>query len=65
MTRCQGTIRLFYSYDAHLVFMYACIKKGGRLENKRFFELKSEEYRDGIKRKGDKIGMGHKTLHIQ
>ena len=29
MTRCQGTIRLFYSYDAHLVFMYACIKKEG------------------------------------
>ena len=31
---------------------------------KKIFELKSEEYRDGIKRKGDKIGMGHKALHI-
>ena len=27
------------------------VKKGRRLENKKFFELKSEGYRDGIKRK--------------
>ena len=31
---------------------------------KKIFELKSEEYRDGRKRNGDKIGMGHKALHI-
>ena len=31
--------------------MHACIKKEGRLENKKFFELKNEGYRDGIKRK--------------
>ena len=44
--------------------MYACMHKNGRLENKKIFELKSEEYRDGRKRKGDKIEMGHKALHI-
>ena len=31
--------------------MHTCIKKGGRLENKKIFELKNEGYRDGIKRK--------------
>ena len=35
----------------HLDFMYACIKKEGRLENKKFFEFKKEGYRDGIKGK--------------
>ena len=38
------------------------VKKGRRLENEKFFELKSKEYRDGIKR--DKIGMGYESLHI-
>ena len=28
------------------------------LENEKFFELKGKGYRDGIKRKKDKIGMG-------
>ena len=27
------------------------VKKGRRLENENFFDLKSKEYRDGIKRK--------------
>ena len=31
--------------------MHACSKKGRRLENEKFFELKSRGYRDGIKRK--------------
>ena len=43
--------------------MYA-LKKGRRLENKKkFFELKSRGYRDGVKRR-DKIGMGYESLHI-
>ena len=33
------------------------IEKGRRLVNKKFFELWNEEYRDGIKTRGDKIGM--------
>ena len=28
-----------------------------KLVNKKFFELWNEEYRDGIKTRGDKIGM--------
>ena len=28
-----------------------------RLVNKKFFELWNEEYRDGIKTRGDKIGI--------
>ena len=31
--------------------MHACIKKEGRLENEKFFELKNDGYRDGIERK--------------
>ena len=48
-------------YEATLVFqscfiMYiAYIEKGRRLVNKN--ELWNEEYRDGIKTRGDKIGM--------
>ena len=34
------------------------------ITRRKFFELKSEEYRDGRKRKGHKIGMGYKALHI-
>ena len=41
--------------------MHACSKKGRRLE-KKFSELKSRGYRDGIKR--DKIGMGYESLHV-
>ena len=40
------------------------VKKGRRLENEKFFELKSREYRDGKKKKRDKIGMGCESLHI-
>ena len=34
-----------------------------KLENKKI-ELKSREYRDGIKRNETKIGMGYELLHI-
>ena len=34
------------------------------LENEKFFELKRRGYRDGIKKKRDKIGMGYESLHI-
>ena len=34
------------------------------LENEKLFELKSEGYRDGIKKKRDKIRMGYESLHI-
>ena len=47
--------------------VHACmqLKKGRRLENEKFFELKSRGYRDGIyKTKRDKIGMGYESLHI-
>ena len=48
-----------------LVFIfYHKVRQYFVVENKIFFELKSEEYRDGIKRKGDKIGMRYKALHI-
>ena len=40
------------------------VKKERRLENKKFFELKRGGYRDGYKKKRDKIGMGHESLHI-
>ena len=41
------------------------VKKERRLENKKFFELKrGGGYRDGYKKKRDKIGMGHESLHI-
>ena len=41
------------------------VKKGRRLENEKFFELKSKGYRDGIyKKKRDKIGMEYESLHI-
>ena len=33
------------------------LEKGRRLVNKKFFELWNEEYRAGIKTRGDKIGM--------
>ena len=33
------------------------IEKGRRLVNKIFFELCNEKYKDGIKTRGDKIGM--------
>ena len=36
------------------------VKKERRLENEKFFELKSRGYRDGR----DKIGMGYESLHI-
>ena len=36
---------------------HSVIEKGRRLVNKIFFKLWSEEYRDGIKTRGDKIGM--------
>ena len=39
------------------------VKKGRRLENEKFFKLKSKGYRDGIKTR-DKIGMGYESLHI-
>ena len=32
------------------------------LVNKKFFELWNEEYRDGIKTRGDKIGMHYKAV---
>ena len=41
--------------------MHACSKE--RKKTKKF-ELKSRGYRDGIKRKKDKIGMGYESLHI-
>ena len=34
-----------------------CYKNEGRQVNQKFFELKSGEYRDCIKGRGDKIGM--------
>ena len=40
------------------------VKKGKRLENEKFFELKRKEYRDVYKKKRDKIGMGYESLHI-
>ena len=40
------------------------VKKGRRLENEKFFELKIKEYRDGIKGKETMIGMGYESLHI-
>ena len=43
--------------------MHTCIKKEGRLENKKFFELKNEGYRDGIKRKETRWGW-HCTFGI-
>ena len=42
--------------------MHACSKKRKETRKKKFFELKSEGYRDVIKRY--KIGMGHESLHI-
>ena len=45
--------------------VHACmhaVKKGRRLENEKFFELKSKGYRDGIKKR-DKIEMGYESLH--
>ena len=30
----------------------------------KIFELKRRVYRDGIKKKRDKIGMGYESLHI-
>ena len=36
--------------DTWWLYMHACSSKGGRLENEKFFELKSRGYRDGIKR---------------
>ena len=41
-----------FALEAHSV-----IEKGRRLVNTKFFELWNEEYRDGIKTRGDKIGM--------
>ena len=41
--------------------MHAVKKR--RLENEKFFELKSKEYRDGIKRK-ETIRDGYESLHI-
>ena len=39
------------------------VKKGRRLENEKFFELKSGGYRDGIKeRRQDRDG--YESLHI-
>ena len=35
--------------------MHACSKKGRILENKIFFELKSEGYRDGIRASVDAL----------
>ena len=43
---------IHFALEAHSV-----IEKGRRLVNKKFFELWNEEYRDGIKTRGDKIGM--------
>ena len=40
----------YYCTPGDCTCMHA-VKKGRRLENKKFFELKSNEYRDGIKRK--------------
>ena len=34
------------------------------IENKKFFELKRRGYRNGIKKKRDKIEMGYESLHI-
>ena len=45
-----------------------CYKNERRQVNKKFFELQSREYRDGIKRRGDKIGMGFEAefkVHIE
>ena len=36
---------------------HSVIEKGRRLVNKKMFDLWNEEYRDGIKTSGDKIGM--------
>ena len=35
--------------------MHACIKKEGRLENKKFFKLKNKGYRDGIRASVDAL----------
>ena len=43
---------MHFALEAHSV-----IEKGRRLVNTKFFELWNEEYRDGIKTRGDKIGM--------
>ena len=43
---------IHFALEAHSV-----IEKGRRLVNKKFFELWNEEYRDGIKTRGDKIEM--------
>ena len=40
------------------------VKKERRPENEKFFELKRSGYRDGIKKKREKIGMGYESLHI-
>ena len=37
--------------------MLYAYKNEQRQVNKKFFELRKREYRDGIKMKGDKIGM--------
>ena len=41
--------------------MHAVKKR--RLENEKFFELKSRGYRDGIKR-NETRGMGYESMHI-
>ena len=47
-----------------LDFMYVCMhKKAGKLENKTFFEVKNEGYRDGIKEKVTRLGW-HCTFGI-
>ena len=44
--------------------MHACSKKERRLENEKLIELRSRGYRDGKKKKRDKIGIGYELLHV-
>ena len=56
VSSCSLAVPLInFALEAHSV-----IEKGRRLVNKRFFELWNEKYRDGIKTRGDKIGMAVK-----
>ena len=47
----------YYCTPGDCTCMHA-FKKGRRLENEKFFELKSKEYREGIKRKDTRYGWG-------
>ena len=49
LTLSWGLNHHYYCISNYCTCMHA-LKKGRRLENEKFFELKSREYRDGIKR---------------